>query len=98
MLPRRSALVLSKLGAKALSTPCKSLHGFHGNLELKIARSADSDCRDRVKPFERTNVSLLRAVISPPGPLHAYPSERRESRFSFQHLSQWLLSRTLHVG
>jgi hypothetical protein len=33
-----------------------------------------------------------------PGPQHAYPSGRHESRFSSRYLSQWLLSTTLHGG
>lgn len=70
VLQRRSrgifvlARVLDKLGAKVLLCVPNSLHGFHGNLKLKIARSADRDCRDCATPFEHPKIAFLHALFS----------------------------------
>jgi hypothetical protein len=52
------AFVRDKLKPERLSRVCNPFQGGHGNLELAIAKSADSDCGDRPKPFNHSKITL----------------------------------------
>jgi hypothetical protein len=53
------ALVLGKLNPETLLRVRNPLEGGHRNLELTIAKSAESESRNRAQPFEHTKISLL---------------------------------------
>jgi hypothetical protein len=53
--------VLGKLDAKTFLRIGNPLHRSHGNLELTIAESADSDSRDYAEPFEHPKSTLFHA-------------------------------------
>ena len=56
-----------QVGREALLCVGNSLHGFHGNFELKIARSADSSCGNLTEPFEHPKIAFLHAPSFPTG-------------------------------
>jgi hypothetical protein len=59
-LPRILALafVRGKLKPKSFLRVRNPFHGGHRNLELAIAKGADSDCRNRPKPFGHPKITL----------------------------------------
>jgi hypothetical protein len=61
------AFVRGKLKLESLLCVRDPPHGRHGNLELAIAKSADSDCGDRPKPFAHPKITLW----------HGQPCRRR---------------------
>jgi hypothetical protein len=52
------AFVRGKLKPKSFLRVRNPLHGGHRNLELAIAKGADSNCRDRPKPFGHPKITL----------------------------------------
>jgi hypothetical protein len=57
------ALMLIKLNLERLLRVRNPLDGGHGNLELKIANSADSDSRHGSEPFEHPKSPLFHSQI-----------------------------------
>lgn len=52
------AFVRGKLKPESFLRVRNPFHGGHRNLELAIAKGADSDCRDRPKPFDDPKITL----------------------------------------
>jgi len=52
------AFVRGKLKPESFLRVRNPFHGGHRNLELAIAKGADSDCRNRPKPFDHPKITL----------------------------------------
>jgi hypothetical protein len=61
------ALVFSELDPETLLRVGDPLHGGHGNLELPIAKSADSDSGDRAHPFDHSKIAFRHEHKFPTG-------------------------------
>jgi hypothetical protein len=67
------ALVFSELDPETPLRVGNPLHGGRGNLELPIAKSADSDSRDRAHPFDYSKIAFRHEHSFPQAQNHCQP-------------------------